>query len=335
MTSTAASIHGPSVPPLWRSPAARVRWLAEEDQGANPGSGDTTAPPPSDPVGDVLAERERVRDQAAADLEADLKKVADGLASKLQAYLRGEAGSNETAAIRAAVYRQELEDWLRFLDANGLADAKSAWFKAYEKLASLAEETLVAAGVPDADRALDGEAAQAALRALRDQHSTGFWESQVARPSAERIMNGLRSSIALQPLEDVAQIIARDEGVALPRARTEAITRVAEFDRWAGVEAATAADPDGDRLFWAYTGPDDGRERPFCDRLNGLFFTRDEIAALDNNQPGTGHPVVSCGGYRCRHLWEVAPEETLRRDGFVRGGATDIQAANAAARGED
>ena len=150
--------------------------------------------------------------------------------------------------------------------------------------------------------------------------------------AAQRILSGLRSSIEMQPLGEIAQIIARDESTSVPKAVTLARTRIAEYDRWVGNEVARQADPDGDLLMWAYVGPTlDGITRPFCGELRGKYFTRDQVGQLDNHQPGTGHPAISGGGYNCRHSWIQLTESLLIKRGYTKGTDADIAAANAAA----
>lgn len=303
------------------------RFLAAEDDDA------TTTAPEEGPLARVLRDRASTQDAAVERLRAGLRSTAERLADALTAYVEGRAGGTESARVRAAIYQTRLDDLLVLLEEIGLADAEQEWYRRLARLPALAEQTLDATGVRDADRALDSEAAQANIRAYLGADRDDFWDGAVVRPSAERMLRGLRTSIEVQPIDEVIRIVARDEGVTLPQAASSAITRAAEYDRFVNAEAARQADPTGDVLLWAYTGPDDGIERPFCDRLNGLFFTREQVGRLDNSQPGTGHPVVSGGGWRCRHQWVHGTAATLAAIGYQRGGDLDVEAANAAAAG--
>lgn len=289
------------------------------------------ATPPS-AVDALLDERRRAQDDMVAALEAQLKATADSLARAVEDYITTQAGSTETARIRAQVYQTQLGDLLALLEREGIADARAEWYRGYAQIAGLAEETLAAGGVDGADRALDSEGAQASIRAIRDQQSEELWTGAISRPMATRILAGLRSSIEMQPLAEAARIIARDESTSVPQAVTLARTRIAEYDRWVGNEAARQADPEGDLLMWAYVGPTlDGITRPFCGELRGRYFTRDQVGRLDNHQPGTGHPSISGGGYNCRHAWIQLPESLLLKRGYVKGTDADVAAANAAA----
>jgi hypothetical protein len=55
-----------------------------------------------------------------------------------------------------------------------------------------------------------------------------------------------------------------------------------------------------------YSGPIDGRIRPFCLERVGKVYTRSAIDAMDNGQ--LENTIVTAGGYRCRHTWRAVSE---------------------------
>jgi hypothetical protein len=83
---------------------------------------------------------------------------------------------------------------------------------------------------------------------------------------------------------------------------------------------------------YAYGGPDDGLTRPFCEACVGLWFSRDLVRRLDNNQTGLPHPLESGGGYNCRHSWLAVPLSQAKRWGYKEATEADVRAANSAAR---
>ena len=99
--------------------------------------------------------------------------------------------------------------------------------------------------------------------------------------------------------------------ISVPAAYGEVLTQTAIVDRFVAAEIAQDADPDGEVLRWAYIGPVDGIQRPFCQHLTG-FFKPGDLGALDN-RTALPHPLYS-GGYRCRHRF-VRPR---RRSGNAR-----------------
>lgn len=58
-----------------------------------------------------------------------------------------------------------------------------------------------------------------------------------------------------------------------------------------------------------YSGPADDNTREFCRRLlaGSDFYTKDEIAAMDNGQ--TNDVFTTCGGFNCRHKWVAVSGE--------------------------
>lgn len=72
------------------------------------------------------------------------------------------------------------------------------------------------------------------------------------------------------------------------------------------------AEETGEELVYLYTGPDDGKTRPFCDQHEGKAFTKEALDSLDN---GAGQPKpvsVFLGGYNCRHsLSPMTVEDAL------------------------
>jgi hypothetical protein len=79
---------------------------------------------------------------------------------------------------------------------------------------------------------------------------------------------------------------------------------------------------------FVYRGPDDIKNRPFCDHLQGQttrefsgmpsrrsrVYSIDEIMLMDNGQRA---PVLSYrGGYNCRHVWSSVNEKRARSLGW-------------------
>jgi hypothetical protein len=56
-----------------------------------------------------------------------------------------------------------------------------------------------------------------------------------------------------------------------------------------------------------YVGPMDSKTRPFCRRLLGNVYSRDEIDKMDNGQ--TMNTFATCGGFNCRHKWVAVSNE--------------------------
>ena len=144
----------------------------------------------------------------------------------------------------------------------------------------------------------------------------------------------MQASAAGLDLDEAVRRTVEQVGTTIPAAITEVRTATAEYDRYVAAQAVEAVDPTGELFGWGYTGPDDGLERPFCDEINGLALTTQQVQELDNGPRQPGAPAYNGGGYNCRHQWVRAPMSALVRMGYERGTDANVKAANAAARGK-
>ena len=169
--------------------------------------------------------------------------------------------------------------------------------------------------------------------AQREQ-SSDYWTANIERPMADAILRGMQASAAGLDLDEAVRRTVEQVGTTIPAAITEVRTATAEYDRYVAAQAVEAVDPTGELFGWGYTGPDDGLERPFCDEINGLALTTQQVQELDNGPRQPGAPAYNGGGYNCRHQWVRAPMSALVRMGYERGTDGNVKAANAAARGK-
>ena len=166
------------------------------------------------------------------------------------------------------------------------------------------------------------------------EQSSDYWTANIERPMADAILRGMQASAAGLDLDEAVRRTVEQVGTTIPAAITEVRTATAEYDRYVAAQAVEAVDPTGELFAWGYTGPDDGLERPFCDEINGLALTTEQVQELDNGPRQPGAPAYNGGGYNCRHQWVRAPMSALVRMGYERGTDGDVKAANAAARGK-
>lgn len=292
--------------------------------------------PLPDAVDRLLKAREALTDKAAEEVAAGLTKLADRIAAAIEASI----GAGTPEQIRLHVLGVQLDDCLDILegivDEDGnpiLAATQQAWVERLRELSALAEETAEAADIIKRDDArLDSEGYTAALTG-QYQNEAAFWDTAVTRPLGNRVLRGLNGSLFGVSLKETAETIADETRLSIPQAYTEARTETAAFDRLVAAETAHAADPDGDRLVWLYVGPVDGLQRPFCAALiskDRMFWTRDQVGSLRNNQPGMP-ALLHGGGYNCRHQWVQMHRQTAERRGYRPATAADVAAAGIAA----
>lgn len=284
------------------------------------------------------AERVERQDRIVAEFERLMSSLASTIGERLEAALGADPiGATDLEArlgaarnadqLRVIALAVELRDVEAFVRDAGLDGVEDTWFARYGQLADAAERILKVAGVPNAATLLDGVAVQTTVDAMVERHSGLF--DDLRTQSARRITEALHTQVGLVSHDELARRIADSEEVSFERAKTEAITRIAEADRVFMDEAVKAAEDGETEILLIYVGPYDARTRPFCRALVNKAFVRDELAGLYNGQTVV-HPIHSCGGYRCRHMWVALPGGDLEGLPYVRGTLADIAAANAA-----
>lgn len=123
-------------------------------------------------------------------------------------------------------------------------------------------------------------------------------------------------------LGDVVGLVADRMSVAFFRATAAVDSSIMAVGRRAVVSAAKAQAKElGVDVVYAYVGPTDGKNRPFCavwmGREDGVrkAVTEAKMQTLDNGQ---GLDVADfCGGYNCRHSWAPLPRDRAVARGFV------------------
>jgi len=97
------------------------------------------------------------------------------------------------------------------------------------------------------------------------------------------------------------------------RLRAETDTAASVLSRIAVTSSATGHDHET----FVYSGPIDGRLRPFCAERVGRVFSRKAIDAMDNGQ--LPNVYLTCGGHQCRHTWLPVPHGAVY-EGLVDSG---------------
>lgn len=144
-------------------------------------------------------------------------------------------------------------------------------------------------------------------------------------------------------LESLAELIASETGKSIGQATAVADTAQSTFYRSIaerGFQRIEETQPGSMPLRYAYYGPDDKLNRPFCKRLleqqqatdggQGRTWTRAEIEAMDNGQ--LPNPFLTGGGYRCRHQWIVAKAIAPRKEALAEAAAAQITDPQAVVR---
>lgn len=274
----------------------------------------------------LIRDRVDVTDDAASEVAAMLREVADRLAGGLRDYLGG--GTLDDA--RAYLYGAQLSDVIAILDDitddNGypLMDAaQEKWRDELQRLSGEAMRTAERAGLALLDPGFDSAGFEAAM-ASRYRNAADTWGVVVKEPFALRILQSFDAALFADSWSSASTSLRASLESAIAPIETDVRTETAAFDRYASATTARFADPDGSLLAWVYAGPVDGLQRRFCREVYGLAWTRDQVVAMDNGMPGMP-PVFFGGGYNCRHHWVQMPMSAANALGIPR--ATDADAA--------
>ena len=286
-------------------------------------------------VSSIERVRAKIRkSQAAQDGIADnVGKALDDLLASLRGEivnLLDDPSDNEAA--RAAVLNLRASQ-VEAMIADLLDGVRVDWTQQLQQLEAGTIAALDAAGISLEDAQVSVEDMHAIFDSQREQ-SSDYWTTNIERPMAETILRGMQASVAGLDLDEAVRRTVEQVGTTIPAAITEVRTATAEYDRYVAAQAVEAVDPTGELFAWGYTGPDDGLERPFCDEINGLALSTQQVQELDNGPRQPGAPAYNGGGYNCRHQWVRAPMSALVRMGYERGTDANVKAANAAARGK-
>ncbi len=143
--------------------------------------------------------------------------------------------------------------------------------------------------------------------AIRELQKNAIVQFQsIGTKTINTIYDGLYSSLltTIPYSEVVKNIRSTLEGTGLEKyARTYADTAYMQFNRT--VNAVTSQDTGWDD--YLYSGPIDGKIRPFCINIIGGIFTKKQIQDMNNGQ--TSNVFIDGGGYNCRHKWINVPDE--------------------------
>lgn len=262
------------------------------------------------------------------------RRVMTGLGplyERIAQALRENAGKpGEAAAIRRAVEAKNLTWVAGLIHLAGGDPLLTSYADDFGALVADSLAQAIAGGLPVENMAPDVLAARVGLM----ERQTEALREVFIIPTAEALFDGLASTFAAESLTDRIERTAARLQDTLGRAATIARTEIAEFDRTLTVVTGEAFGA----THYLYTGPSDGITRPFCEVVlgvdgSGMVWPVELIARLDNAQTATS-PIVSGGGYNCRHGWTPVSEGAAVDMGVPFADDSHVREANdAAARG--
>lgn len=269
----------------------------------------------------ALRRRQADLDRLGNRIGAELVGLRDSLRDRLLE-LATDAGGGDW---RAGILALQL-DQVAAAVADETGEIQDQWLDGLDAIERATPEFLREVGL-DPETVVDVEELATIIDAAQRDAVDAFRAMNLTLST--ELVPLMREGYRLESLTELSSRLSDRLGVSLERASTEARTQTAVYARaLANAYADTTDLPVG----YAYGGPDDGLTRPFCEACVGLWFSRDLVRRLDNNQTGLPHPLESGGGYNCRHSWLAVPLSQAKRWGYKEATEADVRAANSAAR---
>lgn len=270
--------------------------------------------------------RQAVINAFSRQVSAQLPEIIGNLLDLIEEYLRngGEAMSlGELSSVAA------FNDLLEMIDASGLGALSEDMRRKLLDLSEGVSDGLRLGGLKTGQLTFDASA----LEALIDYKVRSVVET-IAAPMAREFQDAwAASTFTGKPIrEAMAEAAALITDKTPKQAETIVGTAFNAIDR--SVTAGTV-DATDDDIVYLYVGPSasDGDKitRPTCKHIVNKYFTRAQIAQLENGQ--IPDVFLHGGGWNCRHSWQPLSLAVAIEMGLDAGTAADIEAFNAAGRG--
>lgn len=268
--------------------------------------------PDDDQIQQALQSHSHRIDQQVADFLASLGIVIELSQHRLSNYLLTtlalDAGLVARTAANIRILRRLPQLWQRSLAEAGLervvtefTDTFPQQIREFEQILRVvnhvAKEPLPIPVFTNADRSY--------FKAWRQSAAVDIASTVEAPGAALRTAPGIS-------FKDLSKFIVDKTGAAKPRA--EAIAETALMVQYRTVSATgyeRIQSKLGHALLYSYMGPLDRVTRPFCRTVLevGRDLTRQQIDGMDSGQ-GKGTVFYVCGGFRCRHSWNVSLKQS-------------------------
>ena len=251
-----------------------------------------------------------------SDFERELNGVIASALARTQAELHDRLsltdGVIDRSVANSRVLRQFDQMFLDALDRAGYEHLLTELVNRFPGQLQFFQETLKTLGAATKNGLPDIEFGPRDLQVFASQGlqaKDGL--NAVMESVAASAKNRILMSVGGMKFADLAVSLADLMHRALPEAVGLAETATSTYYRIMadrGYQLIEADLPEME-IRYAYHGPLDILNRPFCFRLMaqtaaGKSWTRAQIDAMDNGQ--IPNVFISCGGWRCRHQWTIA-----------------------------
>jgi hypothetical protein len=233
-------------------------------------------------------------------LRAVISKAQAKMAGYLQASLSITDGRIDQTPGNLRIVRTLDDRFMDFLNDSGYSSLLNGYVGSFGGQKAFLQDTLEYLGYePVAFTATD-------LKLFSSfQMNAVSSMTAIAEGAAATAMQQALFSIGGLKFSDLIESLASKIDASLPRVRTIAETAMTTYYRTLTDQVFQKIErglPEIEQRY-RYSGPEDARTRPFCDRLlrADSAYSRAQIGEMDNHQ--LPNVYLSCGGFNCRHVW--------------------------------
>jgi hypothetical protein len=253
---------------------------------------------------DIHRQYDRYLDSMIGGFEEHLRTIVSKAQAKMAGYLQSNLsitdGKIDQSPANLRLIRKLDDRFMDFLDEAGYQSLLNAFTTSFASEKAFLQDTLHYLGYDQVEfTATDLKGFSGLqLNAVTSMQS-------VAEAAAGAAMQQALFSIGGLKFTDLVESLAKKIDASIPRVRTIAETSMTTFYRTITDRAFQKIErdlPEIDQRY-RYSGPEDSKTRPFCDRMlrQDKAWSRDEISKLDNGQ--LNNVYLTCGGWNCRHVW--------------------------------
>ena len=246
-----------------------------------------------------------------------LKKAQQKLIDRLRYDLQN---SSPEMLRSLATNRDLMTDYLL---KNGFGDATADWIQSQQEMLSGVFE-----GVQSIDPLFNtNQIDPRSFQTLQLENTQAVFDDLILADTTKALRTALTTIDVVDDTTSVLSALANTMQKSTGRQLTEVKTKISEFGRASNAIAAKEAGLDQ----YLYTGPLDGLTRGFCFHLVNKVVNSSQMRKLNNNQ--IGNPLISGGGYNCRHSWSPVSKGYVEAADLELATDQDIRDANRAAKG--
>ena len=255
-------------------------------------------------LADIHRRQDAFYDSLVQRFESELRHTVMMAQARMAGYLQGAltvtAGQIDRSPANLRVIRSLDLRFMGFLDDAGYTSLLNAFANSFAGSKVFLQETLESLGYPPATFTASDLNLFAGLQLNSVAGMTAITEAAASAATQQALFSigGLRFAT-------LVELLASKISASLPRIRTIADTAMVTYYRTLTDQAFRKIEVDLPELAqrYRYSGPEDQKTRPFCERLlqADKDYSREQIAEMDNHQ--LGNVMITCGGYSCRHQW--------------------------------